>query len=89
MGWRRRAGGGKRDIAEKAILTAWRSVGAQCWQVGGTGNPDVLVRFRGILYGFEIKTGKGRETANQGEWPIIRTAQEALEAVGAVARIGE
>ncbi len=89
MGWRRRAGGGKRDASEPAIVAALQAAGAQCWRIGGTGNPDLLVRFRGQLAAFEVKTGKAKETANQGEWPIIRTAQEALEAVGAVARIGE
>lgn len=84
MGWRRRAGGGKRDTAEKPILDALRDVGAEFWQIGGTGNPDVLVRFRGQLYAGEVKTGKGAETENQGAFPIWRTPDDVLKAIGAV-----
>lgn len=84
MGWRRRAGGGKRDSAEKPILEALAGVGAEFWQIGGTGNPDVLVRFRGKLYAGEVKTGKGAETANQGKFPIWRTPYDVLHAIGAI-----
>lgn len=84
MGWRRRAGGGKRDAAEGPIVDALRAVGARCFHVGGTGNPDILVHFRDRLYAFEVKTGKAKETANQGTWPIVRTPDEALAAIGAV-----
>lgn len=86
MGWRRRAGGGKRDAAEGPIVDALRAVGAKVWFVGGTGNPDILVRFRGRLEGFEVKTGKGRLTKNQNEddWPVITTPAQALQAIGAV-----
>lgn len=83
MGYRRRAGGGKRDTAEGPILDALRAVGAEFWQIGGTGNPDVLCRFRGHLYAAEVKTGSGKETGNQGAFPIWRTPEDALKAIGA------
>lgn len=83
MSYRRRAGGGKRDIAEKPILAALVSVGAEFWQIGGQGNPDVLVRFKGRFYAGEVKTGAGKETANQGAFEIWRTPEQALKAIGA------
>lgn len=84
MSYRRRAGGGKRDIAEGPICEALAAVGAECWKIGGTGNPDVLVRFRGRLWAAEVKTGDGKETKNQGAFPIWRTPGDALKAIGAV-----
>lgn len=84
MSWRRRAGGGKRDIAEKPITQALAAVGAEFWIIGGTGNPDVLARFRGQFYAAEVKTGKGKETKNQGAFEIWRTPQDALKAIGAI-----
>ena len=85
MGWRRRAGGGKRDSAEKGILDALQAVGASTFQLSGTGNPDVLVGFRGRWFVFEVKTGKGRITGNQGDiqWPIVRSVDEAFRVIGA------
>lgn len=84
MSYRRRAGGGKRDTAEKPILEALAAVGAEFWQLSGTGNPDVLVRFRGRFYAGEVKTGKSKETHNQGAFEIWRTPDDALKAVGAI-----
>ena len=84
MGWRRRAGGGKRDAAEKGIVDALQAVGAQTWQLSGTGNPDVLVLFQGTYYVAEVKTGKGRMRPAQADipWPIWRTSEEALAGIG-------
>jgi hypothetical protein len=86
VGWRRRAGGGKRDTAEKPILAALDGVGAEYWQIGGTGNPDLLIRFprrSGRFYAGEVKTGKGKETPNQtGAFPIWRTPEDVLKAIG-------
>lgn len=84
MGWRRRAGGGKRDIAEKPILEELVKLRIEFWQIGGTGNPDLLVRFRGHLYAGEVKTGSGKETDNQGAFPIWRTPVDVLKAIGAI-----
>lgn len=82
MSFRRRAGGGRRDTAEGPILEALTGVGAEYWQIGGQGNPDVLVRFRGRFYAAEVKTGKGKETKNQGAFEIWRTSTDALRAIG-------
>jgi hypothetical protein len=84
VSYRRRAGGGKRDLAEKPILEALAAVGAEFWQIGGQGNPDVLVRFRGRLYAAEVKSPGGTETKNQGAFPIWRTPEQALWEIGAV-----
>jgi len=85
VSFRKRAAGGKRDASEPAILDALHAVGAETWQLSGTGNPDVLVRFRGVYTPLEVKTGKGRRTANQCgvPWPIVRNGLEALLAIGA------
>lgn len=81
---RRQAWNLKRDIAEKPIVAALRQVGAEVWRVTGTGCPDVLVRYRAVLYAAEIKTGTAKETKNQGAFPIWRTPDDALRAIGAV-----
>lgn len=83
MGFRRRAGGGKRDSAEPAIIDALRAIGARVWPLGGTGNPDVLVLFRARFTPLEIKTGKGKTTENQSDipWPIVRTPEDAIREV--------
>ncbi len=72
----------RRDANEKALVAGWQAIGAKVYRVSGKGLPDVLVLHRGILRGFEIKTAKGRLTEHQGEWPVIRTMDEALKAIG-------
>ena len=86
MGWRRRAGGGKRDSAEQPIADALTAVGASVFKIGGTGNPDLLVGFRGVWTPMEVKTGKGKRTKNQQAitWPIVTTPDEALREIGAL-----
>ncbi len=87
MGWRRRAGGGKRDTAEKPIVDALRAAGAFVRHIGGTGNPDLLVRYCRRWTPLEVKTGKGKQTAAQkaeADWPIVTTPEEALREIGAV-----
>ncbi len=85
MGFRRRAGGGKRDHAEKPIVDALRAAGATVRHIGGTGNPDLLVRYKRLWTPLEVKTGKGKQTAAQeaeADWPIVTTPEEAFRAVG-------
>ncbi len=84
MTFRRGGAGKRRDANEPALIAGWRAIGAEVWQVGGTGLPDVLVRFRGVLHAFEIKTATGRETEHQGAFPVIRDMESGLKAIGAV-----
>lgn len=84
MSYRRRAGGGKRDIAEKPICEALAAVGAEFWRLGGTGNPDLLICWHGVYTPGEVKTGKGKETKNQGRFPIWRTPDDVLRAIGVI-----
>lgn len=74
----------KRDISEGPIVEALEGVGAEVWKVSGTGLPDLLVRFRGVLYAGEVKTGKSKLRATQGDFPVWRTVHDALQAIGAV-----
>ena len=82
MGYRRRAGGGKRDLAEPAIIQALEAVGCRVYQLSGTGNPDLLV-WRGRPFVMEVKTGQGKRTkAQQGApWPVVRTVEQALAVI--------
>lgn len=84
MTFRRGGAGKRRDANEPALIAGWRAIGAEVWQVSGTGLPDVLVRFRGHLHAFEIKTATGALTEHQGDFPVIRSMDEALNAIGAV-----
>lgn len=83
VGYRRRAGGGKRDKSEKDIIQVLEAMGCQVWQLSGTGNPDLLVKRAGRFYAFEVKSGKGKLTANQDarNWPILRSVDDALDAM--------
>lgn len=66
-------------------MDALRAVGAHVTYISGEGAPDLLVRFRGRLYAPEIKSEKGERTEAQEEtqWPIWRSVDEALQAIGA------
>lgn len=74
----------RRDVAERPIVDALRAVGAHVTPISGKGAPDLLVRFRGILVGLEVKSGKGERTAAQeaSQWPIVRNVDEALREIG-------
>jgi Holliday junction resolvase len=76
----------RRDANEKAIVDALRAVGAHVTRISGDGAPDILVRHAGgRLWAFEVKSAKGKQTEAQQEtdWPILRTVDEALAAIGA------
>lgn len=75
----------RRDSVEKSIVEALRAIGADVTPVSGKGAPDLLVRFRSALWGFEVKAAKGARTAAQQrtQWPVIRSVDEALKAIGA------
>jgi hypothetical protein len=74
----------RRDANEPDIVQALEAVGAEVWRLSGTSLPDLLVRFRGVLYAGEVKTANGRLRASQGAFPVWRTVQDALKAIGAV-----
>jgi hypothetical protein len=74
----------RRDKNERSIIAALRAVGCDVWQLSGRGLGDLLVCHRGVLYCAEIKSHTGRLTAQQGQFPIWRSAAEALEAIGVV-----
>ncbi len=74
----------RRDANERAIIQAVRQVGGDVWQLSGTGVGDILVRYRGVLFCGEIKTDKGRLRSTQGAFPVWRTVDEVLAAIGAV-----
>lgn len=84
MGYRRRAGGGRRDAIEPAIIKRLRAMGCQVWLLSGTGNPDLLVKRAGRFYVFEVKSGKAKLTPNQNHanWPILRCVEDALRELG-------
>ena len=75
----------RRDQNERQIIDGMRKFGAEVWSISGPGAPDVLVRYRGRLSGLEIKTAKGSRTSAQevSQFPIVRSLDEALVAIGA------
>ena len=74
----------KRDANEAAIVQALEQIGCFVTRVSGRGAPDILVRRGSMLFAFEIKGKRGQRTAAQREtgWPLIRSIDEALKAVG-------
>ncbi len=76
----------KRDANEKPIREALEAAGATVTPISGKGAPDILVRFRGKVYAFEVKSEKGERTDAQedSQWPIVRTEDEALREIGAI-----
>lgn len=85
----------RRDTAEPAIVQALEAVGALVWRLDLP--CDLLVQFRGRWQPLEVKTprGKAGRTAQDRRQqaqrdflyltgtPVVKTAQEALQAVGA------
>lgn len=84
MTFRKGGGGKRRDANEAAIVQALEQVGARVTRISGDGAPDLLVRFRGRLWAFEVKSAKGSRTEAQEvtQWPVIRSVAEALAALG-------
>lgn len=74
----------RRDVNEKPITAALRAIGADVTPVSGRGAPDILVRWQGRVFGFEVKSEKGRQTEAQENtnWTIIRDINDALREIG-------
>jgi len=70
----------RRDANESSIVRDLRKAGVDVCQISGAGAPDLLLRFRGVHLGVEVKTTSGRRTKAQEEtqWPIIRSAKDAM-----------
>ena len=85
--FRRRAGGGKRDKAEKQIVDGLRAMGYSVAHIGGTGNPDIAVRKHywpaGLAWNLEVKSKGGSRTnaQEQSQWPIVHTVEEAIAVI--------
>ena len=77
----------RRDANESAVVAALEAAGGEVFLLSGPGLPDLLVRYRGRLYAFEVKAAGGVRTPAQLEsnWPIVRTPAEALAAIGQLA----
>jgi hypothetical protein len=89
--------GKKTDANQASIIAVLREVGATVVDLSavGKGVPDLLVGFRGATYLLEVKNvkGKNKTTPDQdvfyawwrgGPVHIVRTADEALSAIGAI-----
>lgn len=74
----------RRDRNEKGIVKALRAVGADVWPISGEAAPDLLVRFQGQVYAFEVKTATGKRTRAQevSRFPVVRSVEDALQAIG-------
>ena len=82
----------KVDANQAEIVDALRQAGASVLVLSrvGQGCADLAVGLRGETFFLEIKTGKGKLTPSEkefmdkwrGHYAIVRTAEEALEAIG-------
>ena len=83
MSYRRHAGGGKRDLAEPAIVAALEAYGVRVWRLGGQGNPDLLCLYRARYTPLEVKTGTSKANANQQTipWAIVRSVEDAIAVI--------
>lgn len=81
----------KRDQNEGEIVSVLQAAGATVLPLSGDGVPDLAVFFHSRWHMLEVKTPKGRLRPTQ-DWHesispdavhIVRTWQEALDAVGA------
>jgi hypothetical protein len=83
------------DRNAATIVSALRAAGAVVWYIESAANvaglPDLLVGHRGKTYLLEVKTPRGRLSAQQqdfiqgwtgGPAVIVRSAEQALAAIG-------
>ena len=80
----------RRDSNEQPIVDALMGIGAVVFRLSAPGCPDLLVGFRGRWMPMEVKTDDGKLTELQwGAWngcefPIVRSVDDAMRAIGAV-----
>lgn len=88
----------RRDEAERAIVDGLRACGVDVWPISGEGVPDLLTFFRGQWLPIEVKHDRPRRSltevkarcltpAQEEIWqrthfPIVRTLDEAMQAIG-------
>ena len=80
----------KRDDNEAEIIEGLIAAGCSVRQISLEGFPDLVVGRHGVNYFLEVKTEKGKLTAEQetffAEWrgqaQVVRSVEEALLAVG-------
>lgn len=82
----------RRDKTESEIVTALKGIGCSVIKLSGAGVPDLAVYFRSQWFLLDAKTKRGKLTAEQ-TWAedispdavkIVRSAEEALIAIGAI-----
>ena len=90
MTFRRGGAGKRRDGNEKAVIEALEAVGATIWQINGRMLPDILVLHKGTWTPLGIKTEKGslQPGEEHARWPLVRSEEEALSAIGATVNSG-
>ena len=85
----------RRDSNEREVIDALAAIGAAVLPLSGAGVPDLLVAYRGRLYLLEVKGPKGTLTPEQQATAamlghasvpvhVVRNAEDALKAIGAV-----
>lgn len=82
------------DANQYLVTQALRQAGATVQPIHtvGQGCPDLLVGFRDCNYLLELKDGRGKLNDREREWhagwkgqvTIVRTPEQALEAIGAI-----
>lgn len=74
----------RRDSNEGEIRKALHAIGAQTWQINGRKLPDLIVLFRGRWFplGVKTQTGSLRPGEADAPWPLVRSVEQALAAVG-------
>jgi len=85
MTFRRGGAGKRRDSNEKAVIEALEAVGATIWQINGRRLPDLLVLYKGTWTPLAVKTEKGdlQPGEEHARWPLVRSEEQALSAIGA------
>lgn len=84
----------KVDSNQEQIVSALRAAGATVQSLAaiGKGCPDLLVAKNGVMWLFEVKSGKGETNDMQAKWHIrwkadvhvVYGPEEALRAIGAI-----